>query len=214
MNNTLRIAYAGTMPYYENLINLNKVRNIRNIFFDYRNFSQNSPLGKMPDSFLKGLKNFQLKYPSKAISVMFWGHIAPEISKVVSSMELQSIVSIDGFMSKEESYERLEKADLVLLTVALGVNGNQPFSIPGKVFDYLKMRKPILALVEPSHCKDLLEESGLAICIDPNDPIAISEVLNDLHDKRHDLLHLYTPNEELLNSLKYEALFKKYLTII
>ncbi|RME02188.1 MAG: hypothetical protein D6812_06685, partial [Deltaproteobacteria bacterium] len=53
--------------------------------------------------------------------------------------------------------------------------------IPGKAYEYLAMRKPVLLLAGDSDTREILERAGLAFPAPPDDPEAIAARIRELH---------------------------------
>jgi hypothetical protein len=53
--------------------------------------------------------------------------------------------------------------------------------LSGKLFEYLYMRKPILALTIPGLTADILSRSGLGLVVDPNDRPGIKKAVRELY---------------------------------
>jgi hypothetical protein len=71
-------------------------------------------------------------------------------------------------------------ADALLLSVAPGAH----WHLTAKVFEYLGSGRPILAVVPPGDCRDLLEHCGGATLVDPAEPERITELLAMAIDTR------------------------------
>lgn len=212
MADKLKIAYAGNLPYYDpKEVTGGLWPKIKSLFWDYRYYGVNNPLGKSPIHFFEILKRYKSVHSADHIEVNFWGSIAPKIKSMISEYDLDDMVAISGALPREDSLKRLRKHHLSLLTVAQGANGNAPFSIPGKTFDYFELGLPILALVEESHCAEVLRKSGLAEVIDPKKYDEAVPVLHKIYLNRDKLEDTYKPDLKYLSKFHYENLAKDYV---
>jgi hypothetical protein len=58
--------------------------------------------------------------------------------------------------------------------------------LSGKLFEYLYMRKPILALTLPGLTSEILARSGLGVTVEPGDQAGIKTAIRQLHEQwRH-----------------------------
>jgi glycosyltransferase involved in cell wall biosynthesis len=100
----------------------------------------------------------------------FIGRIAEEERAQLENRK--SAVRLLGFMPQREAIQRVEETDYLLLTMTNDI------SLPGKLFEYLAMGRPILALTQPrSEVEQILQETGTGICADFADPEAIQRML-------------------------------------
>jgi glycosyltransferase involved in cell wall biosynthesis len=77
-----------------------------------------------------------------------------------------------GFMSQAEALKYMEDTDYLLLTMTNDI------SVPGKLFEYMATRKPILAVTEPgSEVDQLVRETACGICAPPSDLKEIQSML-------------------------------------
>jgi glycosyltransferase involved in cell wall biosynthesis len=100
----------------------------------------------------------------------FIGRIAETERAVLEGR--RSAVRLLGFLPQTEAVRQVEETDFLLLTMT------NDFSLPGKLFEYLAMGKPILALSPPGgEVARLLQETGAGWCVDPQDRPAIQAML-------------------------------------
>lgn len=84
----------------------------------------------------------------------------------------KSLVKVFGFMPQAEALNWLDDTDYLLLTMT------NEISIPGKIFEYMAARKPILAITpRGSEVDRLLRETRSGRSAPPDDPSAIEQLL-------------------------------------
>lgn len=215
----LTISCAGFIPWFD-LRKYHKpsfVQRSWNRLWNYKNIDHNNPIGKSAYFFLEGLISLKEMRPDvyKNLSVQWWGSISPHYNQILREMKLDEVVEISGFVPKNISLERLKKSDVMLLTLATGVNGNPPFSLPGKLFDYLRLGKPVIGVMEESSCSRVLENSGLGVVCSPYSPNSIAESISHLYDNKDVLSTLYRPNMQYIEkNFSYEIQSKKLVKVI
>src|SRR5262249_41118579 len=69
----------------------------------------------------------------------------------------------------------------VLFLCQIPVYESASSKLSGKLFEYLYMRKPILALTLPGLTTEILARSGLGVVVDPGDRVGIKKALRDLY---------------------------------
>jgi glycosyltransferase involved in cell wall biosynthesis len=116
-----------------------------------------------------------------------------------------------GFMPQHQALRYLEDTDCLLLTMTNNI------SLPGKLYEYLAARKPIIALSPTGgEVDNFLRETGAGWCVDYRDQEAIQELLSDLCRQKlgHGVLSGFTPDESTVRRYARPRLIKKYASII
>jgi glycosyltransferase involved in cell wall biosynthesis len=104
------------------------------------------------------------------VETRFVGRIAETERGIFESRK--SAIRLLEFMPQSEALRQMEDADYLLLTMTNDI------SLPGKLFEYLATGKPILALSpRGGEVAQILRETGAGWCVDPNDHIAIQEMI-------------------------------------
>jgi glycosyltransferase involved in cell wall biosynthesis len=93
---------------------------------------------------------------------------------------LDGYVRYIGYVPHATSLRYLAESD-VLFLCQIPVYESASTKLSGKLFEYLHMRKPILALTLPGLTADILSRSGLGIVVDPNDRAGIKKALCHLY---------------------------------
>lgn len=209
-NKYLTIGYAGTLGYYhpdsENKT-LKFLGKLGNYFWTYNhNYVDKST--RSAYYLFKALKILLEKEPNYAdtIRVNLWGNIHSGNQKQVSALGLSNIVNISSHLPKEESFRKLKSCDLLFLPLEHGKNGKETLFIPGKLYELLEIGKPILALVENSDCKQIIERSGLGIFAPPDDPEKISEMLIYCIKNKEKINENCRPNSEYIKKFAFSEL--------
>lgn len=189
----LRIGYAGSLKGHRpGSEHVPAWRSIVDWIWTYRNrtLQHHTRSGYY---LLKGVQRFKEDYPDLCprLKVQLWGLIDPVNEEQVDSFKIGDIVEVEGYFSKVESGKRLAACDLLFLPLE---TSDDPLFIPGKVFDYLRLGKPVLVLGPESDCTRILERAGLGIRLDPSNAKGIADALADLVGKKSLLPELYQPD--------------------
>jgi glycosyltransferase involved in cell wall biosynthesis len=104
------------------------------------------------------------------VETRFIGRVSDEERRLLDGRK--SDVRLLGFMSQSEALRRTEETDYLVLTMTNDI------SLPGKLFEYLAMRKPILALT-PAHGEvaRLLRETQAGWHADAEDQQAVQSMI-------------------------------------
>ena len=156
---------------------------------------------RIPDHFLQALHDLLQERPKLRgrIEAEFVGTFREENHRLVSKLGLQDAVVVREYLPHRECVEVLRSSD-VLWAVA-----GDDLGTPGKLYEYIGARKPILALLPEGFLRQTIQEAGGAVVL-PTDVPAIKAALSDFFDRfeRH---ALPTPDEEVVR--KYD---RKVLT--
>jgi glycosyltransferase involved in cell wall biosynthesis len=98
------------------------------------------------------------------------------MADLVSEAGIEGCVEMTGMLSHSETLRRLLQSDLLLLLAEELV-----VQIPGKTFEYLKTKRPILALACEGAVTRLLRRTGGAWVVDPNDQPGVISAVRECH---------------------------------
>lgn len=138
-------------------------------------------LYRTPYYFFGALRALLDRRPDLAgrVSVRFAGGKPDWMDAMVARFGLEGLVECIGRIPLAESLRFQASCDALLLTSSK-VIGGQDYSIAGKTFEYLSMRKPIIGFVAEGAQRRLLLKSGVAVVCDPDDPAGAAVQLEDL----------------------------------
>jgi glycosyltransferase involved in cell wall biosynthesis len=103
----------------------------------------------------------------------FIGHISDDQRGVLQNR--RSEIRTLGFLPQAEAVKHVADADFVLLTMTNDI------SLPGKLFEYLALGRPILALASKrSEVNRILSETGCGLCADFRDSEDIRSILKQM----------------------------------
>lgn len=89
---------------------------------------------------------------------------------------------------------------------------NFTYALPNKVFEYLAAGIPVIGANFPE-VKKLVEDNGVGMCFDPDDPKSIAATLNHLSDNLQLRLEMRRRIPSLLQSLNAEKEWKKIVDL-
>jgi hypothetical protein len=173
----IKISYAGTLAYF-NPEMLETGRYWRKWLLTYRH---NEHLSNTRTAYyiFKALTILNKDIPdlSSRLSFHLWGDIHPGNQKMVKEMKLEKIVHISGTIPRSETLNKLSSSDVLFLPLEMPAEQHRSLFIPGKLFEYLQIGKPILMLGEDSDSADILKRSGLGLFAPQNEAETIAELL-------------------------------------
>ncbi len=115
-----------------------------------------------------------------ALRINFVGTKRGKYDNFIQQNRLDANVRYIGYVPHQTSLRYLAESD-VLFLCQIPVYESATTKLSGKLFEYLYMRKPILALTLPGLTTDILSRSGLGVAVDPDDRPGIKKALRDLY---------------------------------
>lgn len=140
-------------------------------------------LYRSPYFFFQSINELFKRYPEykNRVSIEFIGKVPNWLPEMIKNCGLENQVQLHGFLPKEEAMAIAGKFDLVLATSEKMIDGEH-FSLASKVFDYIILKKPVLAFVTPGIQRTFFEQSGSGIICDPDQPEQVVELLKNLFE--------------------------------
>jgi glycosyltransferase involved in cell wall biosynthesis len=117
------------------------------------------------------------------VRMIFAGKETPEDTDLAKRFGLQEMVEFTGYVDHDRSVSVLESANVALLVLHDPGSAGFPLIVPGKTYEYMAARKPILALVPPGDARDFTVRCGLGIVCEPADVGQIARTVKDLIDR-------------------------------
>jgi len=136
-------------------------------FYGKRNIdSMLMVLGEMKQAGKLSADDFQLE---------LIGKIRSHEKSLIEQHSINDLVILTPPMPHQECLERLFTADVLLL-----VQTEAPLCIPGKLYEYVALEKPVLTLAAEGSTADLVAHDNLGPCIDPADKARLQTGLHHL----------------------------------
>jgi glycosyltransferase involved in cell wall biosynthesis len=107
------------------------------------------------------------------IELHFVGNAREEDRQLVKRMDLQNVVQFLGYLPHRECIKQLVESDVLWFVI------DNDFQTPGKLYEYFGSRKPIIASVIDGYTKQIIKESGAAICVPLKDIAAHEQAILD-----------------------------------
>ena len=158
-----------------------------------------------PSGFLDALDRLPDDARSR-FEVRFIGRMAEEFDRGVFANRKSDIRMIE-FVPQQEAFRYLEESDYLLLPWADHLN------VPGKLYEYVATRKPILLLAKPeADSVKVIRATQTGWCIDRSDPAAITSLLMRIaaDGYRPEIV----PNEAAIRAFERPHLATEYADLI
>jgi glycosyltransferase involved in cell wall biosynthesis len=196
----LVIGYSGSLAFYDPSDPLFRNSGWKDWFWTYHHLSTD-PSTRSAYFLFKALKYIreESKWGGEAIQVHMWGVIDPRNIAQAKEMGIFDMIRFEGYLPKERSIQKLASCDLLFLPFESASEKGKPLFIPGKLFEYLKVGKPVLALGGSCDGLDILQRSGLGLIFEPEETKAIASRLTELCNDQT-LLKSYVPDNEYISN--------------
>lgn len=109
----------------------------------------------------------------------FYGPVAQThaFDAMAEAMELDACVVRHGTVPRPAALQAMQAADLLFLPSERRLDGRKSIHTPGKLFEYLACRRPILVVAGPGNAADIALRSGLGDFHQPDDAEGIAHTL-------------------------------------
>lgn len=137
---------------------------------------------RTPRFFLEAMKRLLIEKPllRDQIEAVFAGRWEEKDKEMIGYMGLEDVVKMKGYVTHDESLHLLNNGTALLLILV----SNEVGVYTGKIFEYLAVKKPILALVPSSGiAADLIRETKSGIVVDSEDVNAIKNAIFDMYSE-------------------------------
>lgn len=121
---------------------------------------------------------------ARPFRIMFMGQcdraVGVPLAQMVRDYDLEDCVELAGQLPRSDCLKRLSEADILLLFAM-----RQPAQVPAKLYEYIGLGKPVLALAEAgSETARELYEAKAGVAVDARDNEAVKKALNLAVDGR------------------------------
>ena len=146
---------------------------------------------------------------SDSIRFQFIGKSDIDIDTKATNLEITNIISHTDNLLRSEIDNIYQKTDVSVLIIPCGQN----YILTSKIFDYLQIKKPILAIIPDGEAKEILQKSNLGYFADPNSPEDIKEQILNLYQLwKTDQLQV-KPNIEYIQQFHRRKLTKQLASV-
>lgn len=115
------------------------------------------------------------------LRIVFIGTIEPDLHSLFNNPIIKDIVSLTGFLKYRDTLEHLANSDVLLYIEDQLESADR--SLPAKLFDYLALKIPILALARSSLSKDIIEKANAGKVISQDDIGEIKKTIVEYFNK-------------------------------
>lgn len=155
-----------------------------------------------PKSFLQAVGELvsEGKIDQAKIRLKFIGRFGSEVQEMFASSSVRGAIEVVSYLPHSESVRELLRASALLLIVDETKDSAE--IVPGKVFEYLGARRPIIALAPRGAVAELLEETRAGFVAPNHDIEAIKRAFLECYEKFGYRGETFEPNDDAVK--RYE----------
>lgn len=158
-----------------------------------------------PQFFLKAFKQLSIEQPdiTSNIELHFVGYLGKENKKLIRKLKLEEFVKDHGYLDHKDAVRKLVSSDV--LWMMLGKWRHNESILPGKIYEYIGSRKPIIACVPEGAAKSAAQEYGASFITEPDDIEGIKALIKEVFSL-YQQNNLPAPNEEYIEKFRRDYL--------
>src|SRR5580692_5147469 len=147
--------------------------------------------GRSPRPLLEGLARLRSEQPELAarLLLVLAGRLDREEQELLDRYALGELILHAGQLSRGGAMALQRRADVLVLLTAPDL----VWELPGKVFEYIGARRPVLALADGNEAARVIDETGTGVTVSPVDEDAIVAALAAA--ARGELAAAYRPHD-------------------
>lgn len=131
---------------------------------------------------------------------------------LLQDLQLNDVVHYIAYVPHADSVQYLADSD-ALFFCQIPEYESAVVKIPGKLFEYLYLRKPVLALTLPGVTTAILDRVGLGVVVHPNDTPGIQSALHDLYMQWRQHQWRFTPDHAAIDAFSRKRLTERLAAI-
>ena len=161
-----------------------------------------------PEYFLKAFKQISIEHPeiAKNIELHFVGFLRKENQRLVRKLNLQEFVYDHGYVDHQHAVSKIISSDVLWMMV--GNRKNIDAILPGKVYEYIGAKKPIIACVPNGAARSAVQEYPASYICKPDDVNEIKETILKVYEHYQSSKFSY-PEDDYYTKFRRDFLTEK-----
>jgi glycosyltransferase involved in cell wall biosynthesis len=165
-------------------------------------------------NFLKAIKEIIFANKQIRIKINICGYISPKAKDFIRKKDLESVVYMHGTFPHFEAVERTQQNDLLLLL--LYETRYSKAIVPHKLYNYLCMGKPVLAIAEEDgEVAQIIRKTNVGKVVSKNKHIVLREILSQFYKEWNENGYIsFKPNKYEIKKYDVVKLTKKLAELV
>jgi glycosyltransferase involved in cell wall biosynthesis len=136
----------------------------------------------------------------------------PELAEWSRSTELGEMIKFHEFMPQRDALKAMQASECLLLF--LGSSAMSRLSGLGKIYWYLRVGRPILAIAPEGGTKDLIEQAHAGWAAAPEDTESMKRALREVISAGHQPVPTQPIDPEFVEQFRYDRLSKNVASVL
>jgi len=165
-----------------------------------------------PKYLLKAFKLLTQERPDVAenIELHFVGYLRKENHNLIKKLKLEGFIVDHGYVDHLSAVGKILSADVLWLMI--DYRKNIDAILPGKVYEYIGSKKPILACIPDGAAKIALQEYGAAFICSPDNISEIKEMIYKIY-QLYRSNNLPSPSDEVVEKYRRDNLTETLIKV-
>ena len=161
-----------------------------------------------PKYFLQAFKEISVEYPeiAKNIELHFVGFLRKENQRLVRKLKLEEFVFDHGYVDHSVAVSKILSSDVLWMMV--GERKHIDAILPGKVYEYIGAKKPIIACVPDGAAKLAVQDYPASYICKPQDVYDIKQTILKVYND-YKMGKFASVDDEFLTSFRRDFLTEK-----
>lgn len=175
---------------------------------------------RSPHHLFDVLSSLFQEFPSlkSKIRVVFIGRISFSVTRLVKECKLEDCVEMKGHLEHKKALSYICGASVLFLLAVETKGTGKPFQgkdvISLKLFEYLRAKRPILALVpEDSDSARIVQDTRSGVVVEPTDYQKAKKVILDMYEKYREGELKLRSNDSLIQKYERKVLTERLVEI-
>lgn len=118
------------------------------------------------------------------LSLELAGYVPEDHQELVIKLGLEDSVQFHGYLPHREAITLMGTVDVAFLPMVTDIDGRRSYNLSGKIYEYMALRKPILAAVPEGDAADMVRRARIGWVVDPYDVRGMKELVKQLIEKK------------------------------
>lgn len=147
---------------------------------------------------------------NKKLNIRFVGSVS-SARQLSNQLGLHRVVTCSNSVTHQEAWNYLSSSDVLLFVLGTGEHDEKAST--GKLFEYLAIGKPVLALAPEGVASNIIRRANVGVVVNSEDKGGIKKAIGEMYRKWVSGNLVISPNKEVIEQYDIRLLSKRFATI-